>query len=203
LLAGTQGDVEAGLNAMGGVIRQRPSAVSAIKVDGRRSYDRVRAGEEVDLPEREVEVAEIVVGPLHWTGDHLDVDVSVTCSTGTYIRAIARDLGEALGVGGHLTALRRTRVGPFGLDESVGIDDIASGLMTMDAVAPRCFPILVLNDQQSNDARHGRPQAWPGPVVSALSEAPPHALVDASGSLLALARPTGTTLSYVAVFAHD
>ena len=200
LRAVTQSDVEAALGAMVGVIRQRPSSVSAIKVDGRRSYDRVRAGEEVDLPEREVEITEIVVGPLRWAGHHRDVDVTVTCSTGTYIRAIARDLGQALGVGGHLTALRRTRVGPFRLEEAVGIDDIASGVTSMDAVAPRCFPVVVLDEQQAMDARHGRPQGWPGSVAA---EPSPHALVDSTGALIALARPAGTSLSYVAVFATD
>lgn len=202
LQAVTQSDVEGGLTTMIGRIRQRPSAVSAIKVDGRRSYDRVRAGESVELPEREVEVTQIVVGNVRRSADGLDVDVSVTCSTGTYIRAIARDLGQALGVGGHLTALRRTRVGPFRLEEAVGIDDIASGLISMETVAPRCFPVLVLDEQQAAHARHGRPQTWPGPVT-APAEASPYALVDSEGSLLALARPAGTALSYVAVFATD
>ena len=100
-----------------GAIMQRPSSVSAIKVEGRRSHDRVRAGEEVELVERPVVVGAfdvLDVRPQPALGA-LDVDVVVTCSSGTYIRALARDLGEALGVGGHLTALRRSRVGCFEL----------------------------------------------------------------------------------------
>ena len=196
------------LLGMTGVIRQRPSSVSAIKVDGRRAYDRVRAGEDVELPEREVEVTEILVSQISRGADWIDVDVSVTCSTGTYIRAIARDLGRTLDVGGHLTVLRRTRVGPFHLQESVGIDDIASGLRAMEEVAPRCFPVVVLNEHQADDARHGRPQMWPGGQTPG-----PHALVDEAGTLVALGQGhaqgqaqgdgDGTTLKYLAVFATD
>ena len=196
--------VHAVLLAMTGVIRQRPSSVSAIKVDGRRAYDRVRAGEDVELPDREVEITDILVSKITRDTGWIDVDVSVTCSTGTYIRAIARDLGQALHVGGHLTSLRRTRVGPFHLQESVGIDDIASGLRSMEDVAPRCFPVVVLNERQADDARHGRPQTWPG-----LLSPGPHALIDEAGTLVALGQGhdqgegDGTTLKYMAVFATD
>jgi len=112
--------IEAALAPMRGEIEQRPSSVSAVKVDGVRSYARVRAGEAVDLPSRRVTITRLDVlavrspevdGPAV-----VDLDISVVCSSGTYVRAIARDLGDALGVGGHLTALRRTRVGTFDLD---------------------------------------------------------------------------------------
>jgi tRNA pseudouridine55 synthase len=106
--------VAAGIAALTGPILQVPSAVSAIKVDGRRAYARVRAGEEVVLPARPVTVTAFTL--LARRG--ADLDVAVECSSGTYVRALARDLGAALGVGGHLTALRRTRVGPFHLEHA-------------------------------------------------------------------------------------
>jgi tRNA pseudouridine55 synthase len=106
--------VATGMAALIGPILQVPSAVSAIKVDGRRAYARVRAGEQVVLPARPVTVAAFTL--LARRG--ADLDVAVECSSGTYVRALARDLGAALGVGGHLTALRRTRVGPFHLEHA-------------------------------------------------------------------------------------
>jgi tRNA pseudouridine55 synthase len=190
--------VYAALRTLTGRIHQRPSSVSAIKVDGRRAYDLVRSGEEVELPEREVEITEIVIAAISRDAAGIDVDVSVTCSTGTYIRAIARDLGHMLHVGGHLTSLRRTRVGPFKLQESVGIDHIASGLRSMDDIAPRCFPVVVLDVRQADDARHGRPQMWPGD-----SSPGPYALVDEAGTLIALGHREGAMLKYAAVFATD
>lgn len=101
--------------AFTGTISQVPSAVSAVKIDGVRAYKRVRDGEAVDLPARTVTVSAFDVLDARRSGEVVDVDVTVTCSSGTYIRALARDLGAALGVGGHLTALRRTRVGPYDL----------------------------------------------------------------------------------------
>lgn len=127
-----------------GDIEQVPSAVSAIKVDGRRSYHRVRSGEDVDLPARPVTVSRFEVGDVReGTADGipvLDVDVEVTVSSGTYVRALARDLGEVLGVGGHLTALRRTRVGRFGLDDAHPLD----GLQDLDESVP--MPVIPLAD---------------------------------------------------------
>lgn len=130
----TAADLAAGTAALTGAIEQVPAAVSAIKVDGRRAYARVRAGEEVELAARPVTVSRfdvlatrpaVVAGP---DGDVpvLDVDVAVTCSSGTYVRALARDLGAALGVGGHLTALRRTRVGGYGLDVARTLEEHAA-----------------------------------------------------------------------------
>lgn len=116
----TRDDVVVAVAALTGDILQRPSAVSAIKVKGERAYHRVRAGEDVDLPERPVTVSRLEVGEVRDADAGgvpvLDVDVEVTVSSGTYVRALARDLGSALGCGGHLTALRRTRVGGFTLD---------------------------------------------------------------------------------------
>src|SRR5262249_54449093 len=119
-------EVRAALRALTGPIEQVPSTVSAIKVDGQRAYQRARAGEEVVLAARPVTVSRFEV--LSWqrpAPDLLDVDVVVECSSGTYVRALARDAGAALGVGGHLTALRRTRVGPFGEAAALTLDALA------------------------------------------------------------------------------
>ena len=105
--------IQAGLAALTGVISQVPSAVSAIKVGGQRAYARVRAGEEVALAARQVTVSRLDLLDVRRLGEVIDLDVAVDCSSGTYVRALARDLGAGLGVGGHLTALRRTRVGGF------------------------------------------------------------------------------------------
>lgn len=119
-------DIETGVVALTGEIDQVPSAVSAIKVDGRRAYDRVRAGEEVELAARPVTVRRFDVVGQRVDRAFLDLDVEVDCSSGTYVRALARDLGAALGVGGHLTALRRTRVGPFTLAQARTLDDLTA-----------------------------------------------------------------------------
>lgn len=120
----TMAQVEQGLAPLRGDILQVPSSVSAIKVDGKRSYARVRAGESVELKARPVTVSRLDVLGVRVEGARLDVDLDVECSSGTYIRAIARDLGSALGVGGHLTALRRTRVGDLTLDRTVSLDQL-------------------------------------------------------------------------------
>lgn len=121
-----EASVRAAMLSLTGDIEQVPSAVSAIKVDGQRAYKRVRDGEDVVLPARPVTVAAFdALAFRRPTGDLLDVDVAVECSSGTYVRALARDVGTALGVGGHLTALRRTRVGPFTLDQAHTLDELA------------------------------------------------------------------------------
>ena len=116
--------IRSGVAALTGDILQSPSAVSAIKVDGKRSYARVRAGESVELPPRPVTVSRFDVRAIRREGSVLDIDVTVECTTGTYVRALARDLGAGLGVGGHLTALRRTRVGAFTLPEARTLEQL-------------------------------------------------------------------------------
>lgn len=129
----TQEALAQAVEALTGRIEQVPSSVSAIKVDGKRAYARVRAGEDVALPPRPVTVHRFdVTGTRRAEQDGapvLDVDVVVTCSSGTYVRALARDVGARLGVGGHLTALRRTRVGAYGLDVARPLEDLAAGLI--------------------------------------------------------------------------
>lgn len=115
--------LESAIGDLTGDIEQVPSAVSAIKVGGVRSYARVRGGEEVELAARPIRVERFEIRDLRMAGDFLDVDCVVDCSSGTYIRALARDLGAALGVGGHLTALRRTRVGDFTVDNAQRIPE--------------------------------------------------------------------------------
>jgi len=140
----TTGGLEAAVRELTGDLQQVPSSVSAIKVKGERSYHRVRAGEEVDLPPRPVTVSRFEVLTTR-EGDVdgipvLDVDVEVTVSSGTYVRALARDLGTALGVGGHLTALRRTRVGAFTLDRAHGLEALG------EVGDPEQIPVTPLAD---------------------------------------------------------
>jgi len=150
----TEGVVREALGAFQGEIDQVPSSVSAIKVGGKRAYDRVRAGEQVDLPPRRVTIHALDVTGL----DLPEVQISVHCSSGTYIRAIARDLGAALDVGGHLTALRRTAVGPFTLERARTLEELADDFsVTPIAEAARAvFPAVHLDDSQAADVLVGR-----------------------------------------------
>lgn len=143
--------------ALTGPISQVPSAVSAIKVDGRRAYDRVRAGEEVVLEPRDVVVSRFDVLARRRDEHAIDLDVVVDCSSGTYIRSLARDLGTALGVGGHLTALRRTRVGPFDVRDAVSIDLLDTApVLTPGQAAGRVLPVLTVTTEEARDLRHGK-----------------------------------------------
>jgi len=123
------------LAKMQGQILQRPSSVSAVKIAGERAYDRVRAGEEVVLPAREVTISQLDILAIRHLAKGIEIDIEVTCSAGTFIRAIARDCGAALGVGGHLNSLRRSRVAGFGLDRAITLAQLKSGeFSTLDLV---------------------------------------------------------------------
>ncbi|HEY3531112.1 MAG TPA: tRNA pseudouridine(55) synthase TruB [Nocardioides sp.] len=150
----TEERVRDALAAFVGEIDQVPNAVSAVKVGGRRAYARARAGEQVDLPARRVTVHAIDVIDVGLP----DIGIEVRCSSGTYVRAIARDLGEVLGVGGHLTELRRTAVGPFSLTDARTLDELGERLtMTPIAEAARTsFPALDLDEPEAADVRVGR-----------------------------------------------
>ena len=137
-----------------GTNKQRPSSVSAIKIDGKSAHARVRAGESVIIPERDVIIDEIVVKEIRHTAKEIEVDVSVTCSAGTYIRAIARDLGERLGIGGHLTSLRRTLVSPFTLQDCYPLAQ--APLISITEVIEKLFPIRKLDLVQSREITFGR-----------------------------------------------
>jgi tRNA pseudouridine55 synthase len=153
--------IRTALAAQTGALQQVPSSVSAVKVDGRRSYDRVRAGEAVELAPRSVTVHRLDVHRIERpTADLVDVDVTVTCTAGTYIRAIARDAGAALGVGGHLTALRRTRVGPFRLEHARTLPELeeAPGLsLPLAAAVTAAFARRDVDAAEATDLSHGRP----------------------------------------------
>jgi tRNA pseudouridine55 synthase len=142
-----------------GDIEQVPTAVSAIKVDGKRAYQRVRDGEQVELKARPVTVHSLDVGELRVDGEHLDVDIVMRCSSGTYVRAIARDVGAALGVGGHLTALRRTAVGPYDLQVARTLDELGESfvMMPIAEAARAAFAAVDLDDAAADDVRVGRP----------------------------------------------
>ena len=131
----TDAQIEAELSKMRGAIMQRPSSVSAIKVDGERAYDRVRAGEVVELAPRAVRVTQLDILTIRHCESTIEIDIEVTCSAGTFIRAIARDCGNALGVGGHLSCLRRSRVAGFGLDAAISLAALKSGEFTVLALA--------------------------------------------------------------------
>ncbi len=201
-LAGIEDEsIRAHVAGLTGEIDQRPSSVSAVKVAGRRSYDRVRGGEAVELPTRRVTVSSFDILRIARSDDAIDVDVLVECSTGTYVRALARDLGDRLGVGGHLTRLRRTRVGPFTADEAVSLDELdavgATSLLAMSTVAARCFPTWTLDEAQSRAVSLGQRIAWHGPACGL----DPVALVDGAGEFLALAHDDDDMARYLAVFA--
>jgi tRNA pseudouridine55 synthase len=193
----SEADVRAAVAGRVGEIDQVPSSVSAIKVDGKRAYARVREGEDVDLPARRVTIHEAEAGEFRRDGDALDFELRVRCSSGTYIRAIARDVGAALGVGGHLTALRRTSVGPFTLDDARDNTDLEHVVVTsIDDAARLAFPTLELDDAQATDVRFGRPQ----PGLDLGSDGPV-ALFDQHGTFLALYEQRGEDARAVAVFA--
>lgn len=152
-------DLVAPMAALTGDIEQVPSSVSAIKVDGERAYARVRAGEQVDLKARPVTVARFEVLAFR-PGAVAEADVVVDCSSGTYIRALARDLGAALGVGGHLTVLRRTRIGPFSVDgapDGDALPEAARDLLLPPAeAAARILPVATLDAERAADLANGR-----------------------------------------------
>jgi tRNA pseudouridine55 synthase len=150
----TDAMVLAEMGALSGEIEQVPSAVSAIKIDGVRSYARVRAGNEVALAARPVRVDRFEL--LRRDADHLEV--AVTCSTGTYVRALARDLGRALGVGAHLTALRRTRVGRFGLDRARTLDALEADFsaVPLAAAVDSAFARVDVSDEEARRIGHGQ-----------------------------------------------
>ncbi|WP_459970963.1 tRNA pseudouridine(55) synthase TruB [Nocardioides pyridinolyticus] len=176
-----------------GDLLQVPTAVSAIKVDGKRAYQRVRDGEEVELQARPVTVHELTVTDVRVSA-HTELDVSVRCSSGTYIRAIARDLGARLGVGGHLTALRRTAVGPYALADAHTLDALADEftLLPIAEAARAAFPAVDLDERQAGDVRVGRPLD--------LDLAGLTAVFAPDGSFLALYEPRDGRARPVAVF---
>ncbi|SDS68580.1 tRNA pseudouridine(55) synthase TruB [Jiangella sp. DSM 45060] len=188
--------VAAGVAALTGPIQQVPSAVSAVKIDGVRSYHRVRSGEDVELPPRAVVVSRFDVLATSRDGPYVDLDVSVACSSGTYIRALARDLGASLGVGGHLTALRRTAAGPYRLDVARTLDQLGAEftLLPLADAAAAAFPRLDVDAETAGRVAHGMPLPatglGPGPV----------GVFGPDGTLLSLVEDRGSRAKHLAVF---
>ena len=188
--------VQRSIVALTGRISQVPSRVSAIKIGGRRAYDLVRAGKEVELVAREVTVSRFEIvehrrpPASSGTEKFLDLDVVVDSSSGTYIRALARDLGAALGVGGHLTALRRTRIGPFQVVDALSLDDLAADaeplLLSPAAAASAVLDTLEVSADEVRDLRHGK--RLPGAAARLAPEHRdrPHAAIDPTGALVGI-----------------
>lgn len=183
--------IDAGVRALTGALSQVPSTVSAIKVAGRRAYDLARAGESVELIARPVTVSRFEVLARRRSGQHLDLDIVVDCSSGTYIRALARDLGADLGVGGHLTALRRTRIGPFAVTDAVVPDDVVVGnLAPAAAAAAAVLGVVEVTAEEARDLRHGKR------LVGAAARAVrlPAAAIDPGGALVGVLERRGDDL---------
>jgi len=203
LAAITDTDLRTAIASLTGTIWQVPSSVSAVKVDGQRAYARVRAGEHVDLAAREVTVSVFELGATDRPTPHLlDLQVQVTCTSGTYVRALARDLGARLGVGGHLTSLRRTRVGPYSQSAATALADLpqpdAGGLPIIDlaTAVDGSFPRLDVDADTARAIGFGQPVAAP-----VAAPAVPHGVFGPDGELLALMQPRAGLLGSLVVFA--
>lgn len=188
----TDEQVRAAMLPLTGEIDQVPTAISAIKVDGKRAHALVRSGEEVDLKARRVTVERFDSRAIRRGDAWIDLDVEVTCSTGTYVRALARDLGASLGVGGHLTALRRTRVGAWSVDDCVSWEQLTESadpqslLIPLAEAARRSFRIIGVDAPTALWIRNGRPLR----EVSVLAEVvEPTAVLSPEGALVAVIGP--------------
>lgn len=190
-------DLERVMAGYRGPIEQVPSTVSAIKIDGRRAYARAREGEDVQIPARPVTVYALALDGLR-EGPHdtVDADVRVVCSSGTYVRALARDIGRDLGVGGHLTALRRVRSGGFTLQSSVTLETLEESFAAIPmAEAVRVsFTTVVVDADDEAKIRHGRSVEAPAPVEG------PFGVMTQAGEFLALYQAAGPHIKPVAVF---
>jgi tRNA pseudouridine55 synthase len=192
----------AAVAALTGEIGQVPPGISAIKVDGKRAYRLTRGGEPPELAARSVTVHALDVLAVRQAGECLDVDVAVTVSSGTYIRAIARDLGAALGTGGHLTVLRRTRVGPYDLSMARSLDELAAGagqpaglpIVPLADAAAAAFPSRRLTEPEARSLAHGASLPWAGPAPG------PVAAFSPDGTLIALVAERAGTARPLAVF---
>jgi tRNA pseudouridine55 synthase len=192
----TEEEIAAAVAGLRGDIEQVPSSVSAIKVGGRRAYQLIREGHNVELEVRAVRIDRFEVLAARRGADGvIDLDVEVDCSSGTYIRALARDLGDALGVGGHLTSLRRTRVGRFGIDEARSLDDLAESPRlnwTLDEACRLMFPRRDLTPEEVEATGNGRPLSPAG--IDGI-----YAASAADGRVIALLRDEGSRTKSVVV----
>jgi len=188
-------EILAAIGELTGEIEQVPSSVSAIKVNGVRSYAAVRNGDEVKLKARPVTVSKFeLLGEIRHVDGFIDLDVVIDCSSGTYIRALARDLGSKLGIGGHLTALRRTRVGGYSIDQAAQLPEVGTPLNLISSFeASKAFPNLELSEQDAIDLRHGKRlknlNALQGEIAAVRD-----------GALIAMLTPQGKQLKSLVVF---
>jgi tRNA pseudouridine55 synthase len=188
-------DIKREIAKLTGVIMQTPSSVSAIKIDGKRAYDLVRAGEQVELKAREVTIYRFEMLSVARVSGFLDVQVKVECSSGTYIRALARDIGASLGVGGHITALRRTKVGHFDVTEANSIEELGELRLTeLAAAAKQLFPVVELTDSEVTDLIHGKRISGKSEVAGLAAG------LSMSGKLVAVLESVKTDLKSVVVF---
>ena len=191
------GEIARVLKTMVGTIAQRPSSVSAVKVGGERAYDRVRAGEKFELESRQITISQLDILAIRHLAAATEVDIEVTCSAGTFIRAIARDLGEALKVGGHLSALRRTRVAGFSEKDAVSFQDLKDQKFTplkLADVARVTFSVRELTLEEVTELSFGRPLSENGTTSITAAMSPDNRLV-------ALLKDDGIHAKPIAVFA--
>jgi tRNA pseudouridine55 synthase len=189
--------IEDEITKMRGTILQRPSSVSAVKIDGERAYNRVRSGEDVVLPAREVTISSLEILQIRRMDSAIEVDIHVTCSAGTFIRAIARDCGAALGVGGHLNSLRRTRIAGFGLERAITLDQLKSkDFETLDIadVARSTFAVREIALDEKIELSFGR-------ALAANPDNSIYAGIDSSNQLIALLQNVDGKAKPIAVFA--
>nr|WP_216648857.1 tRNA pseudouridine(55) synthase TruB [Agromyces agglutinans] len=200
----TDAAIADGMARLTGGIDQVPSAVSAIKVDGKRAYQRVREGEQVELAARHVTITAFDLLDRRRdtsAGAAIDLDVRVACSSGTYVRALARDLGDGLGIGGHLTALRRTRIGAFEVTDAPSLDDldVAAALTSAADAARRAMPAIELAEQDAIDLGHGK--RIPAPEGTAREQ--PIAAIAPDGRLVAIVERRAGQLKVVTGFPQE
>ena len=191
------GEIAQVLKTMVGTISQRPSSVSAVKVGGERAYDRVRAGEKFELESRQITISQLDILAIRHLAATTEVDIEVTCSAGTFIRAIARDLGEALKVGGHLSALRRTRVAGFSEKDAVSFQDLKDQKFTplkLADVARVTFSVRELTLEEVTELSFGRPLSENGTTSITAAMSP-------DNRLIALLKDDGKHAKPIAVFA--
>ncbi len=190
-------NIEIEMSKMRGVVMQRPSSVSAVKVAGERAYDRVRAGEVVELAARQVTISQLDILQIRRLDKTIQVDIEVTCSAGTFIRAIARDCGTALGTGGHLNSLRRSRVAGFALDRAVSLAQLKNGefsTLALADVARATFKVRELALDEQSELSFGR-------ALSANNSDEIFAGISADNQLIALLANKDGSAKPIAVFA--
>lgn len=205
LTAATRLAIGDGMQRLTGVIEQVPSAVSAVKVAGKRAYQRVREGEAVELAPRTVTVSAFELLAVRPGDRFVDADVRVECSSGTYVRALARDLGADLGTGGHLTALRRTRIGAFHVEEAAELDelDVSASMMRPSDAARRALPVVALTAQQATDLGHGKRVEVSDAAGADVASGTVLAAIDPEDRLVAIVERRGSTLRVVTGFPPD